>query len=426
MDIICAKCGRHFSSIEDARQHRGHCKETSEGEAIRWIPAPKSKITPEEWESLMKLINPRDVSPPKAPSDIELTAIESTSSREHAETKTSISSSSTAGSKGSPDEKKADKSGIKKTANYRIPNWLIALLFIFSLSVIGLGISLYIGSFIPFWLLTGFSFIYSIEKWFIYFTRKYKVIGRLYRLLLNFSILSLLGLIIWSGIKLFSQQFIYSPLAGSLIFLAEFVLFIWMWRVVAKNSWRWPSMKLTVFSLICLFVIFAFAGVQPVSSYKDNVISKLNTYWTEQKLKTEENLEQAKIETQKRIEEQRIEEQKAKEAQIQTELNQNYAQLFNKFRAENGKLPLTFDPKLNELASQRAIEISQPGNFSHEGIKKYNLGENIAMMAYSTDSNTRLLEQWANSSGHRSNMLSSMYTRTGFARVGSYVVQIFD
>jgi len=46
-----------------------------------------------------------------------------------------------------------------------------------------------------------------------------------------------------------------------------------MWRIVSKNSWRWPSMKLTIFSLICLFVIFAFAGVNPFSSYKDNIFS---------------------------------------------------------------------------------------------------------------------------------------------------------
>ena len=32
-------------------------------------------------------------------------------------------------------------------------------------------------------------------------------------------------------------------------------------------------MKLTVFSLICLFVIFAFAGVQPMAGYKDNFLA---------------------------------------------------------------------------------------------------------------------------------------------------------
>ncbi len=160
-----------------------------------------------------------------------------------------------------------------KKSNYKGRNWLIALLLIFALSIVGLGISMFVGSFIPFWLIFGFSFIYSIEKWLHYFTRKYKAIGKVYRLLLNLSILSLLGLLIWSGIKLFSQQFVQSTLIGSLIFIAEFILFIWMWRVVSKNSWRWPSMKLTVFSLVCLSLIFAFAGVQPMADYKDKTVS---------------------------------------------------------------------------------------------------------------------------------------------------------
>lgn len=325
-----------------------------------------------------------------------------------------------------------------------------ALILIFVLSMIGLGISVFIGIFLPFWILLLFSLIYSIEKWFSYITRKHKFIGRLYRLFLNLSILSLLGLLVWSGIKLFSQELVQNSLIGSIIFIAEFVFFIWIWRVVSKNSWRWPSMKLTVFSLICLFVVFAFAGVKPMSSIKDDAFGRWDTYRTEQIIKAEEKEAQAIIEEQKRIEEQqarevqarieeqrKIEEQKieeqriaaeeaAKEAQIQTELNQTYAQLFSEFRSENGRLPLTFDTRLNELAKQRAIEISRPGNFSHEGIEKYNLGENIAMMAYSSDSNISLIELWASSPGHRSNMLSSMYVRTGFARVGRYAVQLFD
>jgi hypothetical protein len=156
-------------------------------------------------------------------------------------------------------------------------NWLKALFLMFTLSLIGVVISIVTGSSIPLWLLFGFSTIFSIEKWFNYQTRKYKGIGKLYRLLLNSCILLLFGLLIWSGIKLFSQQFVYNPLVGSLIFLAEFVFFIWMWRVVAKNSWRWPSMKLTVSSLIALSVVLAFAGVQPISTYKDTALTKIGS-----------------------------------------------------------------------------------------------------------------------------------------------------
>jgi len=155
----------------------------------------------------------------------------------------------------------------------QIPIWLKALLLIFALSIVGLIASSFVGSLIPFWLLFGFSIFYSIEKWLSYYTRKYKVVGRIYRLTLNFSVLSLLGLLIWSSVLLFSHQFMQSPLIGSLLFIAELGVFIWLCRVVSKNSWRQPSMRLTVFSLICLFLIFSFAGVQPMASYKDEALS---------------------------------------------------------------------------------------------------------------------------------------------------------
>jgi len=190
------------------------------------------------------------------------------------------------------------KNNIKKiVAKVRTSKWLIALLFVFSFSICGWVISLFVGSFVPFWILFGFSSIYSIEKWLSYIIRKHKGIGKLYRLFLNLSILSLLGLIIWSGIKLFSRQFVHSPLTGSLIFFAEFILFIWMWRVIAKNGWRWPSMKLTVFSLICLFLIFAFAGVPPMSVYKDNLVTNWNTFLAER----EDERKQAEAEQEKEM-----------------------------------------------------------------------------------------------------------------------------
>jgi hypothetical protein len=158
-----------------------------------------------------------------------------------------------------------------------IPNWLRALLLIFSLSLVGLVINILIRSFIPFWLSFGFSFIFSSEKWFKYETKKHKWLGKLYRLILNVGILSLFGLLIWSGIRLFSHQFVQNALMGSILFVVEFVLFIWIWRVVSKNSWRWPSMKLTIFTLICLFIVFSFAGVQPLTGYKDTILNKMKS-----------------------------------------------------------------------------------------------------------------------------------------------------
>ncbi|MBA7503118.1 hypothetical protein ES706_01725 [subsurface metagenome] len=46
-------------------------------------------------------------------------------------------------------------------------------------------------------------------------------------------------------------------------------------------------MKLTVFSLLVLSTIFTFAGVQPLSTYKDNLVVKWKTYQTEQTVQRE-------------------------------------------------------------------------------------------------------------------------------------------
>ncbi len=379
MDIICAKCGKHFSSIEAAREHRGHCKETSEGESIRWIPAPKSKITPEEWESLMKLINLQDVSSPKAPSDVEPAAIKPT--REPAELDVPMSLTNSEKSERIPDKKEAVKNKREKIINYKIKNWLIALLFIFALCITGLGISTFIGSFIPLWLLFGFSFIFSIEKWFYYFTRKYKALGKLYRLLLNLSMLSLLGLIVWSGIKLFSQQFVHSQLIGSLIFLAELAFFFWMWRVVSKNSWRWPSMKLTIFSLVCLVAIFAFAGVKPFADYKNSLVIRY-TAWTE-------DMERSRLEkeaAEKAEEQEKIQEAIAmmpipvKEAPTKSqtasgltttqalqidEAEQEAFRLINAIREEAGIPATNWDDELYKLSKQHTQDMANKGELFH-------------------------------------------------------------
>jgi hypothetical protein len=170
---------------------------------------------------------------------------------------------------------------LKKLSNIKNKKWLLSLLFVFALSLVGWGIKVLIGSFIPLWLLIGFSIIYSIEKWLSYPTIRYKTVGMIYRLILNLSVLSLLGLLIWSGVLLFTQQFMQSPLIGSLLFVFEFAVFIWLCRVISKNSWRQPSMKLTVIFLVCLFLIFSFAGVQPMTDYKDVAVSKIRMIWPE-------------------------------------------------------------------------------------------------------------------------------------------------
>jgi len=57
VDIICAKCGKHLSGIESAREH--HCKVSSSGIGVRWIPSRgkgKPRVSTEEWARIVSLI----------------------------------------------------------------------------------------------------------------------------------------------------------------------------------------------------------------------------------------------------------------------------------------------------------------------------------------------------------------------------------
>lgn len=56
-DIICAKCGKHFSTIELAREHQGNCKVISTSSKTLSAKTQKFKITPDEWERLVSFIN---------------------------------------------------------------------------------------------------------------------------------------------------------------------------------------------------------------------------------------------------------------------------------------------------------------------------------------------------------------------------------
>ena len=214
---------------------------------------------------------------------------------------------------------KTNQLGSKKPT--QIPNWLFALLLIFSLSILGLGLNALTKSPIPLWLLLGFSIIYPIERWFRKATLN-KPTGKLYRLILNLALLSTLGLLIWSGFQLVEKQLASTPLTSSVVFVAELVFFVWMWRKVAKNSWRWPSMKLTIFVLVCIVIIFTFAGVPPLSTYKENLVVDWEKYQTEQAVqkaeKEAEEVAQQQAE-QEREESARLEDERLEEQRLETE-----------------------------------------------------------------------------------------------------------
>lgn len=110
----------------------------------------------------------------------------------------------------------------------------------------------------------------------------------------------------------------------------------------------------------------------------------------------------------------------------------------NAARTKNGLSALTLDANMNRAAAVRAAELAQ--SFSHTrpngsrgltalneaGVSYRTAGENIASGQQSAQA---VVSAWMNSSGHRANILSSLFGRMGVgqATIGrrTYWVQLF-
>ena len=91
----------------------------------------------------------------------------------------------------------------------------------------------------------------------------------------------------------------------------------------------------------------------------------------------------------------------------------------NDFRAQNGLAPVKANAALNDLAQDWAETVARTGDFKHrpEFAQSYpagwrGAGENIA--GQPTGNNPRaFVDQWANSPGHRANLLNPDFTDLG-------------
>lgn len=294
MDIICARTGRHLVNVEAAREcsrEHDHCNacpydKKSNEPVIHFVSESVGAKARLDLDKLMTDINAHLKAKKAKPVQTKRSMSMDNREASHMEHPPACTCADCVAkrlkkqrkveeqtSPGDSSVKRREKISSKPPT--KTPKGCLAFLLIFALSMVGLGISLFIRNTIPLWLLVGASTIYSIEKWFSLTTKRARPLGKFYRFVLNLSLLSLLGLLIWTGIKVFSGNFLSSPLIGGCLLLAEFILFIWVWKVTARNSWRWPSMKLTVVSVIGIALVLAFAGVQPLAGYKDTLISEV-------------------------------------------------------------------------------------------------------------------------------------------------------
>jgi hypothetical protein len=95
---------------------------------------------------------------------------------------------------------------------------------------------------------------------------------------INIAVLFLFGVLAWLGYRLFTHSFGIDPIIGVVIFIACVAGWILLIRLMESRKYRWvrPSLKLTTFCVIAVILVLSFAGVQPLSDYKDKVISEIS------------------------------------------------------------------------------------------------------------------------------------------------------
>lgn len=96
------------------------------------------------------------------------------------------------------------------------------------------------------------------------------------RLLLVLIVIACIALAIWTGYQLFFLHKL-APLIGSIIFIVDIAVLICDIYILRNKYYsnRSPNFFIVFVSILAIFLILAFAGVQPLSSYKNNALTSI-------------------------------------------------------------------------------------------------------------------------------------------------------
>ena len=93
------------------------------------------------------------------------------------------------------------------------------------------------------------------------------------------------------------------------------------------------------------------------------------------------------------------------------------ARTLNEFRVANGRTPLQTDASLTALAQAHALDMARRDTLDHANFMEQRgpRGARAENVAYGCSDSPCAIRMWANSSGHRSNMLRADVTKYGLA-----------
>lgn len=219
-----------------------------------------------------------------------------------------------------------------------------------------------------------------------------KLIKEATKLALNLAILAGFVMLIWYGYLLFTHK--VAPLVGSIVFIVGIVVWIILIRILRRRyKWTKPSFKLITFSVTAIVLILTFAGVQPLASYKDNLIENFKTAQAEWAAERERpEAERAAVE------------EEAERRNIE-ELEHNVVALANVIRNERGSTPLIWDSELYTYSKQHSEDMASQKRLFHTSMY-----EPYAENAWGGEGSTSwtasdIVESWMSSDFHRTWLL---------------------
>lgn len=243
------------------------------------------------------------------------------------------------------------------------------------------------------------------------------------------------------------------PIKNTIIFLAEIGLWFWLASVLRRRKYKYsnPKFKLVFVIILAIFIVSAFAGIQPLSTFKDkflvtigDIVESVGNDIEERhsaivtKEATKESSDSMPVIVEPPtiipvpippipelavtpVPTPKATNDPAKEQQGID--RSNYVAMFNEYRQSHGLNPLEFTNDLERIAELRLVEIQ--AHFSHYSKGNYNeyLAENIVV---GVSNNEEALSVWKNSLGHNANMLDREYRNTGYAMGDGYAIQVFS